>query len=201
MIKHNKKIGDKKVDGLESKAHSGDKKSPKSKQVHKLSVRVKKDKIIEKPLEERILSDEEFIPDFEEKVEHYVENYVDKLEKTKRMTLVAGVSFFMLLIVFLYAYTFNSQIKATSLADEKSAFDESNTGKLKEDFSSLMDNFIDLREALRTEIDVTSLELEDEGAEIQKNVLPEELFIEDTENNSIEALKEKLLQDSSKDES
>lgn len=192
MIKHSKIIGDKKASMLGAKAHSGDKKSPKSKQVHKLNVRINKDRIIEKPLEERIISDEEFIPDFEEKVEHYVENYVDKLEKTKRITLLAGVSFFMLLIVSLYAYNFNSQIKANGLIEENEITNQYNSGQIKDDITSLINSFTELKEVINSDFEQASIDLEKNIIEDQSNILPGGLA-EKTENDSIEALKDKLL--------
>lgn len=164
----------------------------KKNKAKRLKVRVKKDKVIERPPEERILSNEDFIPEFEEKVEHYVENYVEKVEKTKRLTLLAGVSFFMILIISLYAYSFKSQIKAVSFSDDEIVLEDSNIDKVKDDFSKLVESFAELKNIATSEL--SRLDIATTSTSTLPQALPESLDVAtSSQKDSIEVLKDKLL--------
>jgi len=161
---------------------------------HKLNVRVNKSKVKAKSFEERVISEDEFISGFDDKVEHYVENYVDKVERTKKLTLISGVSFFMLLIVFFYAFSFKTQI--TSLADsgDSSLELESQLDSLKNNISNVVDEYKEIKEIVSQEINISS----------SSNDLPENLDREtslrevEIDQEKIENLKEMLIKEENK---
>ena len=164
----------------------------KAKKNTRIKVRVNKARR-EKSVEERTIDKEEFIDGFEEKVEHYVDDYVDKIERTKQLTLISGVGFFMLLIVFFYAYNFKFQVTSLVNSDNDSPGIASQMEVIKNDIGMMVDGYKEIKEVIDTEITETPTEqtdLEDN----EQPVLPELETKEEGTDVSIENLKEKLLE-------
>ncbi len=154
----------------------------------KLKVRVNKDKREKKSFEERVIKEEGFIDHFDEKVDYYVDEYVEKVERTKQLTLISGVTFFMLLIVFFYAFSFKTQI--TSIADDNNNNNNiDHLGDLKNNIDRMVDDFKEIKESLNTGIeDIKTTETMEKNS----SVLPES---ENSDIVSIEELKNKLLEE------
>ena len=180
----------------------------KTKKNTRIKVRVNKAKRV-KSVEERTIDKEEFIDGFEEKVEHYVDDYVDKMERTKQLTLISGVGFFMLLILFFYAYNFKFQVTNLVSGDENPGI-TSQMETIKKDIGDMVDSYKEIKEVINTEIVETNINEEEkesknideeiEDVEALKNgiltSIEEIPYVEKKEENqSIEELKKKLLED------
>ena len=160
----------------------------------KLKVRVNRTRRSEKSVEERTIDKEEFIDGFEEKVEHYVDDYVDKMERTKQLTLISGVGFFMLLILFFYAYNFKFQVTNLVSSDESSGI-ANQMEVIKKDIGSMVNSYKEIKEVVNTEINQEETGIVQSNLEkIDQAVLSELETKEELENVSIEDLKEKLLE-------
>jgi hypothetical protein len=162
----------------------------------KLKVRVNKIRKI-KSIEERIIKDSEFIEDFDEKVEHCVDDYVDRVARTKQLTLISGVGFFMLLIVFFYAYNFKFQVTNLVKEDEENIGIDNQIDSIKESVENIVDNYKEVKDVIDKEIeDVKSLEddnlITSEEVPYVQNTLPN--LETEGEDQSIEELKKKLLE-------
>ncbi len=167
----------------------------KSNKKVKLNVRVSKTKGREKTVEERVIDKEEFIEGFEDKVEHYVENYVDHVERTKRLTLISGVGFFMLLIVFFYAYNFKYQVQSLVKSDRESQGINSQVKSIKNDISNIVDDYKEIKGVIDTEIKEAGFESEQVVLEeTEQEALSELEILEPEPDQLIEVLKEKLLE-------
>jgi elongation factor P len=112
----------------------------------KLNVRVNNKRSQKKPFEERVIEKEEFIEGFEEKVEHYVDEYVEKVERTKKITMVAGVTFFMLLISLVYFYNLKYNVANTVASNNNEPSLESNFQDVKENIIGMIDNYNEIKE-------------------------------------------------------
>ena len=157
----------------------------KAKKNTKIKVRVNKAGRV-KSVEERTIDKEEFIDGFEEKVEHYVDDYVDKMERTKQLTLISGVGFFMLLILFFYAYNFKFQVTNLVSGDENSGI-TNQMEVIKKDIGNIVDGYREVKDIINAEnIGIAT------GTE--QKILPESEVKEDDKDVSIEELKAKLLE-------
>ncbi|MDA3839550.1 MAG: hypothetical protein PF572_00530 [Patescibacteria group bacterium] len=162
---------------------------------HKLNVRVNKTKKEEKTVAERTIDKEEFIEGFDDKVEHYVENYVDHVERNKRLTLISGVGFFMLLIIFFYAYNFKFQISTLVSSDEEEVGIDNQMEMIKSNVGSMVDDYKEIKEVINKEISDSDIEEDQTILEMpEQKVLPESDSIENSVDVSMEELKEKLLE-------
>lgn len=160
----------------------------------KLNVRVNKTRRKEKSPKERFLSDEEFIPGFEDKVEHIVENYVDRVEKTKRFTLIVGVSFFMILIFSFYAFSFKTQMINLDESDQNEVGIDGKLIQIKADIGEAIENYVEIKDSLLEEIDSTeNMQKSELGDGTPKATLPVAQSSEEIDKDSVEILKERLL--------
>jgi len=161
----------------------------------KLNVRVNKTGGREKTVEERVANKEEFIKGFDDKVEHYVENYVERVEKTKMLTLISGVGFFMLLIVFLYIYNFKSQIMSLEVSGQGSDGINIQVDEIKNSIGDIVDSYKDIKNTVNSELKGVSTSTNETNLEKQaQGVLPKASSTKEVNTESINVLKEKLLE-------
>lgn len=160
----------------------------------KVNVRVNKTKKKEKPLNKRLVSEEEFIKGFDDKVEHYVENYVEKVERTKMLTLISGVGFFMLLIVFLYVYSFKSQIMSLESAGSNDSGINVQMDEVKNSIGNIINSYKEIKETAVTELNkVSTSSNQTELENMEQNFLPKASTTKEISEESIKTLKGKLL--------
>jgi len=163
----------------------------------KLKVRINKGKR-RKSIDERTINGSGFIEHFDEKVESYVDDYVDKVARTKQLTLISGVGFFMLLIISFYVYNFKFQVTNLVSGDENDVGIATRIDLIKEDIGDMVNDYNEIKETINAGIkdarvteDAATSTPEQEAD--KKNIIPKPII----ENNvaSIESLKEKLLED------